>query len=129
MDTLIDGDYEVSEWKARREAVESNWETARSFLYTRVLESNAIPEVDTLCHKCNEAVASVTCIDCLGALLCTQCDYIMHHSQPFHDRQTWKNGFFEMLPQGQCCCCNVAFYKFVFDNIPFYTPSHRLLAV
>lgn len=99
-DLLEDGEFEASEWVSRKQAMASNWEDARSIIWNSVLESYVKPDNNILCHKCEATIATIRCLDCLGSLLCPSCDKDNHMAQPFHDRQTWRNGIYENLPQG-----------------------------
>ena len=52
-----------------------------------------------LCSKCKQNDAILRCSECgPHHLLCVECDRDIHWMYPLHDREIWKDGFFQFVP-------------------------------
>ena len=102
-DLLENGENKASEWQNRQEDINTCWESCRSFMMQRIVEANAVMDKEKLfdCFVCQKTKATVRCVDCMGSFLCNECDNIVHSVNPLHDRQTWRDGYYQFLPQGK----------------------------
>jgi hypothetical protein len=54
---------------------------------------------DVVCSRCKQSTAILRCCDCGPCnLLCGDCDREVHWLHPLHDREVWKDGFFQYIP-------------------------------
>ena len=52
-----------------------------------------------MCSKCKPNNAVLRCSECGPYhLLCVECDPDIHWMYPLHDREIWKDGFFQFVP-------------------------------
>ena len=78
---------EQSTWAKRMQSVESAWEDSRASIFNALLESHAIPSLDSACFVCGSNVAVIRCHQCGPRLLmCSSCDNKIHVKKPLHDR-------------------------------------------
>ena len=90
---------EQSTWAKRMQSVESAWEDSRASIFNALLESHAIPSLDSACFVCGSNAAVIRCHQCGPRLLmCSSCDNEIHVKKPLHDRDVWINGFFREIP-------------------------------
>ena len=51
-----------------------------------------------VCYKCKTNPPFLRCMECGPyCLLCVDCDSDVHWLQPFHDREVWKDGYFQHI--------------------------------
>eukprot|EP00794_Sanderia_malayensis_P019700 gene19700-21649_t len=85
-----------TEWAQRKRVLAENWASMRNWLFCAFLLNNCTPEENVSCSKCQLKFAAIRCTEC-RKLLCSTCDEEVHADAPFHDREIWKNGFFEQI--------------------------------
>ena len=52
-----------------------------------------------VCYKCKTNPPFLRCMECgPRCLLCVDCDSDVHWPQPFHDREVWKDVYFQHIP-------------------------------
>ncbi|XP_065068257.1 uncharacterized protein LOC135693656 [Rhopilema esculentum] len=111
---------EETEWTQRKQVLEENWTSARNDLFDAFLSTKSIPESAMCCTKCKENVAVIRCTEC-RKMLCSSCDETEHIIFPFHDRDTWINGFYE--PVGNLVTINEGEIVLIDRPLPVSYPS------
>eukprot|EP00795_Rhopilema_esculentum_P011127 gene11127-20007_t len=119
---------EETEWTQRKQVLEENWTSARNDLFDAFLSTKSIPESAMCCTKCKENVAVIRCTEC-RKMLCSSCDETEHIIFPFHDRDTWINGFYE--PVGNLVTINegeiVLIGRYEFNEAYFFCTNCSLI--
>eukprot|EP00795_Rhopilema_esculentum_P016199 gene16199-7570_t len=119
---------EETEWTQRKRVLEENWTSARNDLFDAFLSTKSIPEGAMCCTKCKVNVAVLRCTEC-RKMLCSSCDETEHIIFPFHDRDTWINGFYE--PVGNLVTINegeiVLIGRYEFNEAYFFCTNCSLI--
>ena len=80
-------------------SVDANWESSRSYIFSALLKSQAVPLNGCICFICEKNTAVLRCHQCgPRILICSVCDEKIHKKNPLHDRDVWMNGFFQEIP-------------------------------
>ena len=112
-------------WTQRIDSTESNWHQARELLLEEMIKREERPSM--LCCKCFEVEAMIRCVTCSPyQLICCNCDYELHQSLIFHDRE-WFDGYFKPLKTNQYVQDGVIISKgkYIFHRIK----SHSLCSI
>ena len=84
-------------WRERCSRSAEKWEVCRQGIMKAVLK-NENCEDGRLCSYCNSKCGVIRCLDCCWSIFCSECDFVKHEGEPFHDREVMCGGFYQAVP-------------------------------
>lgn len=127
-------------WETRMSNLTSSWDNIRKQLIEAVLSCEGRPSPD-ICSICLEGKVCIRFMECPKQFMCHTCSEKVHKSLPFHDRDTYVNGYFHAIPPtvgvdgkgyhqiiGNFTIYSVHFFKLLFSlhmlNYTFFLNHH-----